>query len=503
MDQAQLNAVLSIATDLTASLTAADRYHRLLLAVRRVIPCDASALLRLDGDELVPVAGHGLTPEALGRRYPRREHPRLDLICAADSVVVFAPDSPLPDPFDGYLEAEPNALRHIHACLGCPLRVEGELVGALTADALAAHAFDGLDRTFVSSLGALAGAAMRTSRLIDALGDTATRLDLVARDLMRDAQLRRGGELIGTSAAMQRLRDEIAVVARSDLSVLITGETGVGKELVARTLHNGSTRADRPLLYVNCAALPESIAESELFGHVRGAFTGATIDRAGKFEVAHGGTLFLDEIGELPLGLQAKLLNVLERRMVRRLGSTKERPVLARIIAATNRDLYQMSSEGRFRSDLYYRLNVITMQMPPLRNRGQDILLLANYFRQMTEKRYALPHHEFDASALMAIQHYHWPGNVREMRHQISRAVLMCTQPVISAQALGLPQASQVAVSALGASDAPMTLEDAEKAMLLSALEQARHNVSKAARILGITRMTMRYRMDKHGISSV
>jgi DNA-binding NtrC family response regulator len=175
--------------------------------------------------------------------------------------------------------------------------------------------------------------------------------------------------------------------------------------------------------------------------------------------------------------------------------------VQARIIAATNRDLYQMSSEGRFRSDLYYRLNVITMQMPPLRDRGQDVLLLANYFRQMTEKRYALPHHEFSAMALMAIQSYHWPGNVREMRHQISRAVLMCTQAMISEHDLGLPQIAVVNPSASMQGEAQVTLDDAEKAMLLNALEQSRHNVSKAARLLGITRMTMRYRMDKHGIS--
>jgi len=430
MDQDQLNAVLSIATDLTASLTAADRYRRLLLAVRRVIPCDASALLRLEGDELVPVAGHGLTPDALGRRYARREHPRLDLICAADSVVIFAPDSPLPDPFDGYLEAEPHALRHIHACLGCPLRVEGELVGALTADALAAHAFDGLDRTFVSSLGALAGAAMRTSGLIDALGDTATRLDLVARDLMRDAQLRRGGELIGTSDAMQRLRDEIAVVARSDLSVLITGETGVGKELVARTLHNGSTRAERPLLYVNCAALPESIAESELFGHVRGAFTGATADRAGKFEVAHGGTLFLDEIGELPLAVQPMLLRALQDGEIQRVGADRPLHVDVRVVAATNRDLEREVQAGRFRADLFHRLNVFPIRVPPLRERRGDVPLLAGFFADLARRRLGLGPVRLAPDAREALVHYDWPGNVRELENVLSRVALRAAAAV-------------------------------------------------------------------------
>jgi len=324
----------------------------------------------------------------------------------------------------------------------------------------------------------------------------------------RDTVVNESVQLIGESAAMQSVSQQITRIAQlSALSdavqptVLITGETGTGKDVVARYLHASCANHDKPFVHVDCASLPAELIESELFGHEKGAFTNAVASRPGLIESAEDGTLFLDEIGELPLGLQAKLLNVLERRMVRRLGSTKERPVQARIIAATNRDLYQMSSEGRFRSDLYYRLNVITMQMPPLRDRGQDVLLLANYFRQMTEKRYALPHHEFSPLALMAIQNYHWPGNVREMRHQISRAVLMCTQAMISEQDLGLPQMAAVNGNATLTGDTPVTLDGAEKAMLLNALEQSRNNVSKAARMLGITRMTMRYRMDKHGIS--
>lgn len=324
----------------------------------------------------------------------------------------------------------------------------------------------------------------------------------------RDTIVNESVQLIGESAAMQSVRQQITRIAQlSALSdavqptVLITGETGTGKDVVARYLHASCANHDKPFVHVDCASLPAELIESELFGHEKGAFTNAVVSRPGLIESAEDGTLFLDEIGELPLGLQAKLLNVLERRMVRRLGSTKERPVQARIIAATNRDLYQMSSEGRFRSDLYYRLNVITMQMPPLRDRGQDVLLLANYFRQMTEKRYALPHHEFSAMALMAIQNYHWPGNVREMRHQISRAVLMCTQAMISEHDLGLPQLAALNTNTAIQGDTQVTLDGAEKAMLVNALEQSRNNVSKAARLLGITRMTMRYRMDKHGIS--
>jgi DNA-binding NtrC family response regulator len=324
----------------------------------------------------------------------------------------------------------------------------------------------------------------------------------------RDAIVNDSVQLIGESTPMQSVRQQITRIAQlSALSdavqptVLITGETGTGKDVVARFLHASCANHEKPFVHVDCASLPAELIESELFGHEKGAFTNAVASRPGLIESAEDGTLFLDEIGELPLGLQAKLLNVLERRVVRRLGSTKERPVLARVIAATNRDLYQMSNEGRFRSDLYYRLNVITMKMPPLRDRGADVLLLANYFRQLTEKRYALPHHEFSAAALMAIQSYHWPGNVRELRHQISRAVLMCSQSMISEHDLGLPQVGINQVASVLQGESQVTLDDAEKAMLLNALEQSRNNVSKAARLLGITRMTMRYRMDKHGIS--
>src|SRR5512143_2097483 len=298
-----LAALLEIARDLTASLAAEDRYARLLSAIRRTIPCDAACLLRLEGR--VPVAAHGLVPQALGRRFDRREHPRLDLILRSKEPVRFPPDSPLADPFDGMIDGPPHALEPIHACLGCALTEGGEVVGALTADALEPHAFDGFDQRFLATLGALAGAALRTTALIEALERRAEHRGRVARELQRHA-IETSGELLGASPALGRLLEEIGMVAASDLAVLVTGETGVGKERVAHQVHDLSPRRDEALIHVNCAALPESIAESELFGHVAGAFTGAVRDRAGKFEVADGGTLLLDEIGELPLALQPK-----------------------------------------------------------------------------------------------------------------------------------------------------------------------------------------------------
>ncbi|HAF00154.1 MAG TPA: sigma-54-dependent Fis family transcriptional regulator [Methylophilaceae bacterium] len=314
-------------------------------------------------------------------------------------------------------------------------------------------------------------------------------------------------ELIGDSPAMQSVRQQIGRISQLSAmsntappTVLIIGETGTGKDVVARYLHAECVRNDKPFVQIDCASLPAELIESELFGHEKGAYTNAVASRPGLIESAEDGTLFLDEIGELPLTLQAKLLNVLERRIVRRLGSTKERSVPARIIAATNRDLHAMVNEGRFRSDLYYRLNVITMMMPPLRDRGEDILKLSLYFKSITEKRYGLSKRAFSLQAIEAIQQYAWPGNVRELRHQISRAVLLSSQSEITVSDLALPALQVVATGHQPAGETQMTLDAAEKAMLLNALESTRNNVSQAARQLGITRMTMRYRMEKHGI---
>ncbi len=322
----------------------------------------------------------------------------------------------------------------------------------------------------------------------------------------RNAHLSDGVTLIGDSPATQSMHMQIARIAQlshvNDAiapTVLIMGETGTGKDVAARLLHASGAQADKPFVHVDCASLPNELIESELFGHEKGAFTNAIISRPGLIEAAEDGTLFLDEIGELPLGLQAKLLSVLERRRVRRLGSTKERIVPARIIAATNRDLHEMSQAGRFRSDLYYRLNVMTISLAPLRERGNDVVQLAKHFMQLTEKRYGLTKHVFSQSAIEAMQNYAWPGNVRELRHQISRAVLLTGQSQITVADLNLSENKHKATTE-STQQTQITLDAAEKSMLLNALELTHNNVSEAARKLGITRMTMRYRMDKHGI---
>ena len=335
----------------------------------------------------------------------------------------------------------------------------------------------------------------------------------------RNAHAFESVSMLGESHAMQLVKTQIDRIAQLvgveeaiPPTVLIHGETGTGKDVAARMLHASSAHSDRPFVHVDCASLPSELIESELFGHEKGAFTSAQGSRSGLIEAAEDGTLFLDEIGELPLTLQAKLLNVLERRMVRRVGSTKERPVMARFVAATNRDLQQMVSEGSFRSDLFYRLNVITLHMPPLRSRGEDAILLARFFANQTERRYGLPHKAFSHDALTSMRSYTWPGNVRELRHQISRAVLLCRDQQITAHDLALPvdiSASQSITSKSGAVvlqqelvNQQVTLDAAERMMIENALTQSNFNVSEAARRLGITRMAMRYRMEKHGIKS-
>jgi two-component system, NtrC family, response regulator AtoC len=322
----------------------------------------------------------------------------------------------------------------------------------------------------------------------------------------RNTHASEGVELLGDSLAMQNVKMQIKRIAQlvsNDSvppTVLIGGETGTGKDVAARSLHLSCANSDKPFVHVDCASLPAELMESELFGHEKGAFTGAVSARPGLIEAAEDGTLFLDEIGELPLALQAKLLNVLERRVVRRIGSTKERSVPARFVAATNRDLHEMSQNGRFRQDLYYRLNMMSIFMPPLRDRGHDIMLLAKSFAAQTARRYGLPSPHFTREAISTIQTYAWPGNVRELKHQVSRAMLLCHHGELTDIDLALPNSRMETIPVPLSDSHQSTLDAAEKSILMQVLVDTKYNVSEAARKLGITRMTMRYRMDKHQI---
>ena len=307
-------------------------------------------------------------------------------------------------------------------------------------------------------------------------------------------------DLIGVSARLRHVVELAKQVAESSASVLITGETGTGKEVLARSIHRRSPRAERLLVPVNLAAVPLELLESELFGHARGAFTGAVTERAGKLELADGGTLFLDEVGDAPLALQPKLLRVLQDGIIERVGSNQRRNVDVRVISATNRNLEEAITAGHFRSDLYYRLRVIQIEMPPLRDRPEDIrYLTAHFLRRFGQRRAGGPPgitHE----ALRLLEGYRWPGNVRELENVVERAVVLCRGDTIGTSLLDLRER---------ASDVPerggLRLEEAldrvEREMILRALEETKHVKARAARLLGVSERSLWYKLKKHGLS--
>jgi DNA-binding NtrC family response regulator len=316
---------------------------------------------------------------------------------------------------------------------------------------------------------------------------------LVAENRLLQAQGR--PEFIAAAASMQPVLEAMARVGPSDANVLITGEHGSGKEVVAQTLHALSLRSSRPLVAVNTGALSEGLFESELFGHVKGAFTDARTDRIGRFELADGGTIFLDEIGNVPIRQQAKLLRVLESGEIERLGSSRARKIDVRLISATNTDLQAACSSGQFREDLLFRLNTVEIHVPPLRERREDIPALALHFLRRYAARYRREIGGFDKSALQVMAQYSWPGNVRELEHTLERAVLMCRQAEIQPADLGLnlqrPQAQNLE---------ELSLEAVEALLIRKALQRFQGNISQAAEALGLSRGALYRRMEKYSL---
>ncbi|MBI2353884.1 MAG: sigma-54-dependent Fis family transcriptional regulator [Deltaproteobacteria bacterium] len=306
--------------------------------------------------------------------------------------------------------------------------------------------------------------------------------------------------IVGSSREMERVFDIVRKVADTEASVLITGESGTGKELVARSLHAHSSRRDAPFVAINCAAIPRDLLESELFGHVKGAFTGAIRDKAGRFQMADGGTLFLDEVGDLPLELQPKLLRALQERVVEPVGGTTQQRLDVRVVAATNLDIEQAMASGTFRDDLYYRLSVIPIHIPPLRERRTDIPLLLRYFCV----KHGCERVAFDKQALDTMTSYNWPGNVRELENTVERLLIMRNGDIISLADLpdkirggGAKGASAV----ITLPDEGYPLEQLEREVVVSALERNHWNQTAAARFLRIPRHTLIYRMEKYGIT--
>jgi anaerobic nitric oxide reductase transcription regulator len=413
-----VDVLAGIAIELQSGIGHADRFQRLITTLRQVLACDASALLRYASGQFIPLAIDGLAPDVLGRRFALEGHPRLEAIARAGDVVRFPADSALPDPYDGLIPGQESL--KVHACVGLPLFAGQNLIGALTLDGMSPDQFDSFSDEELRLIAALAAGALNNALLIEQLES-----QNMAPGLPASFEHVTHTEMIGLSDGMSQLKKEIEIVAASDLNVLISGETGTGKELVAKAIHENSPRAADALVYLNCAALPESVAESELFGHVKGAFTGAISNRSGKFEMADKGTLFLDEIGELSLSLQAKLLRVLQYGDIQRVGDDQNLRVDVRVLAATNRDLREEVLNGRFRADLFHRLSVFPLFVPPLRERGEDVVLLAGYFCEQVRLRLGLGRVGLSPQARANLLHYRWPGNVRELEHALHRAIVL------------------------------------------------------------------------------
>jgi formate hydrogenlyase transcriptional activator len=314
----------------------------------------------------------------------------------------------------------------------------------------------------------------------------------------QDRDPRRFEQIIGNSPALESVLEQVERVAPTDSTVLIQGETGTGKELIARAIHNLSVRCGRPFIKLNCAAIPFDLLESELFGHERGAFTGAIAQKIGRFELADKGTLFLDEVGDIPPGLQPKLLRVLQEQEFERLGSTRTHQVDVRLVAATNRNLVDLVKRNEFRSDLYYRLNVFPLQLPPLRERREDIPALVEHFVEVYARRMDRQIESIPSETMSALVSYQWPGNIRELQNFIERSVILTSGNVLHAPLGSLDSAAEA--ESLGA----ITLEDAEREHIRKTLEQTRWVVAGpngAAARLGMKRSTLYFRMQKLGIS--
>ena len=331
--------------------------------------------------------------------------------------------------------------------------------------------------------------------------DRDTLLETIRRALKRLDAL--DAEIVSASPEMETVKKMILKVARSSSTVLIRGESGTGKELIARAIHNQSPRVAEMFQAVNCAAINENLLESELFGHEKGSFTGAHAEKKGLFEVADRGTLFLDEIAELDIGMQAKLLRALQEREIRRVGGTRPIKIDVRVVAATNRDLRAMVSDGRFRDDLYYRINVLSVDVPPLRERREDIPVLIDYFLKKHTRNTSRLVRGLTPETKRLMMDYSWPGNVRQLESAIERAILLCEGDLITVEDLPLEVRQESRPATEGVFKLPtegISFEEVERSLIIQAMEQTDYNITRAAKLLGLTFRTLQYRLEKFGI---
>ncbi len=386
-----------------------------------------------------------------------------------------------------------------HTTLAVPIVLHRRCVGSLVVEVRFRPERD-VDRLlkFLRVVASMISQAVRIHRLLDV-----ERQKLVSENAQLRQELQQRNplfNLVGTSGPMRQLYESLVRVAGSNTTVLIRGESGTGKELVAQAIHLHSPRAKKPFIKVNCAALPETLVESELFGYERGAFTGALQRKKGRFELAHGGTLFLDEIGELSPATQVKLLRVLQEREFERVGGTESVPVDVRVIAATNRDLERALTDSSFREDLYYRLNVFPIFIPPLRARKADVLPLADHFIEKYAREHGKSIRRISTPAIDLLSSYHWPGNVRELENTIERAVLLADGEVIHGYHLPPTLQTADATGTVVSTSLDGAVEAFERSLIEDALKSARGNRSRAARLLGTTQRVISYKVRKYGI---
>jgi Nif-specific regulatory protein len=456
-------------------------------------------LLNRQSGEIFIEAAHGLseTQKIRGRYRPGEGVIGQVVKTGTPAVVPHISDEPL---FLDRTGARKGMKKEDISFLCVPIKIENEVVGTLSADRL----FDAevtLEED-VRLLSIIASMIAQAVRLRQSAQEERHRLLEENERLQHELKERfRPSNIVGNSKAMRMVYDLMAQVSKSDTTVLIRGESGTGKELVAHAIHFNSLRSTKPFIKVNCGALPESVVESELFGHEKGAFTGAIATRKGRFELAHSGTIFLDEIGDLSPTTQIKLLRVLQEKEFERVGGSATIKVDVRVITATNRDLEQLIAEGQFRQDLYYRLNVFPVHVPPLRERKTDIPLLADHFVEKYSKANHKTIRRISTPAIDMLMSYHWPGNVRELENCMERAVLLSSDHVIHGH--HLPPTLQTAEASDTAHSGTLdgTLENIERDLILDALKAARGNKAKAARALGITERIMGLRVRKHGIN--